>query len=77
MILPAPNHIRRGLSRVEAAQYVGISPSKFDEMVEDGRMPKPRRIDTRKVWDVVEIDIAFETLPRDNDTATDDWQVAV
>jgi excisionase family DNA binding protein len=43
---------RRGLSRVEAAMYIGISASKFDELVHDGRMPAPRRIDSRKVWDV-------------------------
>jgi hypothetical protein len=30
---------RRGLSRVEAAMYIGISASKFDEFVRDGRMP--------------------------------------
>ena len=71
---PAP---RRGLSRVEAAQYIGISPSKFDELVGDGRMPRPRRIDARKVWDTVELDLSFDALPRDDDQAADDWQVAV
>ena len=68
---------RRGLSRVEAAQYIGISPSKFDELVGDGRMPRPRRIDARKVWDTVELDLSFDALPRDDDQAADDWQVAV
>src|SRR5262249_44120643 len=43
---------RRGLSRIEAATYVGISPCKFDQLIADGRMPIPRRIDQRKVWDV-------------------------
>ena len=28
----------RGLSRVQAAEYIGVSPSLFDEMVRDGRM---------------------------------------
>jgi hypothetical protein len=60
---------RRGLSRVEAAMYVGISPCKFDEMVGDGRMPGPRRIDGRKVWDVRELDLHFEELPRDDSAA--------
>lgn len=32
---------RRGLRREEAARYVGISPTKFDELVTDGRMPEP------------------------------------
>jgi hypothetical protein len=45
--------------------YVGISPSKFDQMVDDGRMPGPRRVDCRKVWDVRELDLCFDDLPRD------------
>jgi len=56
---------RRGLSREEAASYVGISPSKFDELVADHRMPRPLRIDSRKVWDVRELDLSFDALPRD------------
>jgi hypothetical protein len=40
---------RRALSREEAATYLGISPSKFDEMRRDGRVGKPKLIDTRKV----------------------------
>lgn len=56
---------RRGLSRVEVAMYVGISPSKFDQMVGDGRMPGPRRIDGRKIWDVLEVDCYFDDLPRE------------
>jgi predicted DNA-binding transcriptional regulator AlpA len=61
---------RRGLSREEAAMYFGISPTKFDEMVEDGRAPKPRRIDSRKVWDVRELDLSFDSLPREDSAAT-------
>ena len=57
---------RRGLSRTEAAIYLGISPSKFDELVKDGRMPRPRLIDCRKVWDVYELDMAFDELPRED-----------
>jgi predicted DNA-binding transcriptional regulator AlpA len=59
---------RRGLSRTEAALYLGISPSKFDELVADGRMPRPRLIDSRKVWDVYELDMAFDGLPRQDDS---------
>ena len=56
---------RRGLSRDEAAMYIGISPAKFDQLVIDGRMPGPRRIDGRKVWDVRELDLCFDDLPHD------------
>jgi predicted DNA-binding transcriptional regulator AlpA len=53
----------RGLSRSEAAAYVGISPSLFDELVRDGRMPSPKRINSRTVWDRKRLDEAFEALP--------------
>ena len=54
---------RRGLSRVESSVYVGVSPTLFDEMVKDGRMPMPKRINGRVVWDIRALDEAFETLP--------------
>ena len=55
----------RGLSRDEAARYVGIGATKFDEMVADGRMPRPKRIDGRVVWDRLRIEAAFSDLPDD------------
>jgi predicted DNA-binding transcriptional regulator AlpA len=68
---------RRGLSRIEAAAYVGISPSKFDELVADGRMPCARHIDTRKVWDVRELDLLFDALPHhDSPVVPNSWEDA-
>ena len=52
----------RGLSRVQAAEYIGVGVTKFDEMVSDGRMPKPKRIDGRIVWDRIKLDEAFAAL---------------
>jgi predicted DNA-binding transcriptional regulator AlpA len=49
----------RGLSRVQAAEYIGVGVTKFDEMVDDGRMPKPKRIDGRVIWDRIKLDAAF------------------
>jgi predicted DNA-binding transcriptional regulator AlpA len=57
---------RRGLSRDEAAMYVGVSAAKFDEMVVDGRMPAPVRVDGRKIWDLRSLDLAFDALPRES-----------
>lgn len=37
----------RDFSRVQAAEYIGVGVTKFDEMVDDGRMPRPKRIDGR------------------------------
>lgn len=53
----------RGLSRVQAAYYVGVSTSLFDQMVADGRMPPPREINSRRVYDRHQIDAAFDELP--------------
>lgn len=53
----------RGLSREIAASYIGISATLFDVLVCDGRMPKPKLINSRKVWDRQELDIAFDKLP--------------
>jgi predicted DNA-binding transcriptional regulator AlpA len=52
----------RGLSRGQAAEYIGVGVTKFDELVNDGRMPKPKRIDGRTVWDRVQLDEAFGAL---------------
>lgn len=58
----------RGLRREEAAAYIGASPALFDEMVRDGRMPKPKRIGgTNAIWDVRQLDVAFEALDQDNE----------
>jgi len=67
------NPPRRGLSRTEAAVYVGISPAKFDQLVADGRMPGARRIDGRNVWDVRELDLCFEDLPHARNAVGNSW----
>ena len=68
---------RRGLSRAEAAMYIGISPSKFDELRKDGRIGAAKLIDSRKVWDVRALDEAFDALPDEVNQSAEDWQVAV
>lgn len=57
----------RGRSREQAAAHIGVGPTKFDEMVADGRMPQPFVIDTRVVWCVYELDEYFNRLPRRKD----------
>lgn len=66
----------RGLSRTEAAAYIGVSPSLFDMMVKDGRMPKPKMINSRTVWDIRRIDKAFDILPGRDDDTYDEWEAA-
>lgn len=68
-----PNSLApRGLNRVEAAAYIGVGSTLFDAMVKDRRMPHPKRIDGRRVWDRLRLDIAFEALPDENGGA-DAW----
>lgn len=61
-VLP-PSCPPRGLGRPAAAEYIGVGVGLFDEMVADGRMPAPRPINSRKVWDRLELDAAFSALP--------------
>jgi len=49
--------------------YIGISAGKFDELVRDGRMPAPKRIDGRKVWDIQNLDVAFDAFPSENEAS--------
>jgi hypothetical protein len=53
----------RGLSRDAAAAYIGVSTGTFQILVDDGRMPQPKLINSRLVWDRLAIDRAFDALP--------------
>jgi predicted DNA-binding transcriptional regulator AlpA len=61
----------RALTRVQAAAYISVSPCKFDEMVETGEMPRPRKMGSRKAWDRLELDSYFARLPHDDGSATE------
>lgn len=61
----------RGMSREEAARYIGVGTTKFDDMVRDRRMPKPKRVDGRVLWDRIAIDAAFSDLPSDVENEVD------
>lgn len=56
----------RGLSRETAAAYIGIGVRLFEIMVADGRMPGPKIINKRRIWDRSQLDIAFSALPGDD-----------
>lgn len=67
----------RGLNRVQAAAYVGVSPSLFDEMISDGRMPKPKKANARTIWDRRALDRAFDRLPGGDGEEDDGWDFEV
>jgi hypothetical protein len=73
-IRPAP---RRGLSRIESAMYIGVSPSKFDELRKDGRIGPPRLIDGRKVWDIGSLNRDFEAFPSEGTETAEDWDTSL
>lgn len=50
------------MTREEAARYVGIGVTLFDEMVKDGRMPRAVKMNARVVWDRIQLDAAFTAL---------------
>lgn len=65
---------KRGLSRSEAAGYIGIGTTLFDKLVEAGQMPRPKRIGVRNVWDRYALDVAFDSLSTDaGNVESNDW----
>ena len=70
----------RLIGKEAAAAYLAISTTKFDEMVRDGRMPRAKCIDKRRVWDVRSLDAAADALPTEGgeeiDTSWDDFDAA-
>lgn len=70
---------RFGMAREEAAEYIGVSPNLFDQLVDDGRMPKARKINSRRLWMRIEVEKAFALLPVEGqdveDMAGDPWSV--
>jgi hypothetical protein len=57
--------VRRGLDENEAAIYLSLSPSFFRKLVGQRKMPRPRVVGERRIWDVEELDLAFKALPRE------------
>ena len=64
-----------GLDRLQAAASIGVSATTFDVLVSQKTMPTPRLINSRKVWDVDELRIAFKCLPREGEAqeAVNTW----
>ena len=67
---------RRGLRRHEAANYLGVSPSLFDQLIIEKRMPRPIKMRSCSVWDVRQLDEAFDSMTGD-DIADNSWDAAI
>lgn len=70
-VLP-PGALPLGLSREQAATYIGVSPTTFDRMVRDGLMPKPVHIYGRRVWNIRKLEAAFSALDT-SEEENDPW----
>ena len=62
-------HWPRGLSRLRAAAYVGVSSGIFDRLVAEGKLPKPKSIYHLRRWDLGAIDRALDALFGSDGTA--------
>jgi predicted DNA-binding transcriptional regulator AlpA len=63
----------RLVGRDAAAAYLSISPTTFDLLVEEGALPRAKRIGgRRKAWDVKALDAAVDRLPDDGEQARAD-----
>jgi hypothetical protein len=67
---------RRGLSRDEAAMYVGVGTTLFDSLVADGSMPKPANIRGRKIWDLHKLDAALDGIFCQDNVKSSTWDDA-
>lgn len=58
--------------------YLGISPSKLDELRKGDRIGPAKILDGRKLFDIEMLDRFFEALRDEkDDTDDDDWTVAL
>jgi hypothetical protein len=53
----------RAMKAERAAAYLDMSRTKFLELVESDRLPKPKVIDGIRIWDRLALDAAFNDFP--------------
>jgi hypothetical protein len=63
----------RGLSRIDAAAYVGIGTTLFDQLVATGKMPRPFRLEGRVIYDRRRLDAAIDDMQDDPNPANIVW----
>ena len=67
-----PTLAPRLIGREAAAAYVSVSPNVFDQMVNDGKMPRPKLLcGRRRAWDVRALDSTIDNLPADGADVVD------
>ena len=76
--MPSFDHLPPGVvpfavSRDAAAALLGVSSGFFDRLVKDGRMPKPREVDGRVLWDSDEVRAAWRAIPKRGEGRGNSW----
>ena len=68
----------RCLSRLDAAAYVGHTPTTFDRLVKEGVLPGPVKLAARKrVWDIRNIDEAIDRSGKSSNDALSEHDLDV
>jgi hypothetical protein len=62
-----------GLPELEAAASIGVSGTKFRELVAAGLMPKPRVVGGKLSYDIDELRDAYKALPHQGEEVEDSW----
>ena len=63
-----------GLPEIEAAASIGVSTTKFRELVSKNLMPKPRDVGGKLSYDVDELRASFKAMPHRGETSeVDTW----
>lgn len=68
---------RLAMSIADLALSLGVSTNSIRKMVEEGRLPRPRVWNTRRIWRTAEIDAALSEWPIDGEEepgAQDQWR---
>ena len=63
--------LQRGLNREEAAKYFGVSTTFFDTCVANEKLPPPMKLGNRSIWDLFDLDRAFDKLKREQGISLD------
>lgn len=72
-----PSFAPRGLRRTDAALYLGISPSKFDQVRQAGKVPPPKELAGVKLWCRHELDAMFDELPTIAANDNNEWDTVL
>lgn len=65
--------LQRAFRSPDAAAYLSLSETKFRQLVQSGRIPRPKRIDGVVTWDIKDLDSFYDDLPREGEPNTSDW----